>query len=141
MCAKSVKLCPPHILTTVRLILNAARRLDDNHDDGKALSSRQNRTTIQRLLQMRDLKYNATALHWLALDPRPTLLKVAGLMLQHGGKSLTQAVDRRGQTPLDWARKHALAEPDHPQTEDTAAERQRHVERWEVMMLAWEEEM
>ena len=134
LCAKSLKLSPQHVLEAAKLILDAARSQDEI-DNPIAPPS----TNAQRLLQMRDFKFNATALHWLALDPRQQVIKTVGLFLQQAGNALAQSIDRRGQTPLDWARNYSVM-PENPAEEDDSVERQRHIGRWEVLMLAWEEE-
>ena len=134
LCAKSLKLSPQHIHETAKMILAVA---SSNDLIGSSEDSTNNK--IKRLLQMRDFKFNATALHWLALDPRRQLMKTAGLFLQHAGTTLVESIDRRGLTALDWARRFSVM-PENPAEENDTIERQRHVGRWEVLMLAWEEE-
>ena len=136
LCAKSLKLSPQHVLETAKMILDAVETPHDEFATQSSTSTR--RVLIQRLLQMRDFKFNATVLHFLALDPRPQMIRIAGLFLQHAGHSLAQSIDRRGLTVLDWARNYAVM-PENPAEEDDSVERQRHIGRWEVLMLAWEE--
>ncbi|CAB9513398.1 expressed unknown protein [Seminavis robusta] len=140
LCAKSLKNEPQHILVSAKRILKVAKEADA---DSSSIHAHNMTTTVQTLLQMRDFKFQATVLHWLALDPRPAILQIAGLFLQHAGNALSQAVDKRGHTALEWARRYALnKDNDGSNNEDAIPEeRQRHVERWQSIVLAWEEEV
>jgi hypothetical protein len=54
------------ILETVKKLDAAAASLSSYIGRHDAIKSH-----VEKLLLMRDVKYKATALHWLALDPRP----------------------------------------------------------------------
>ena len=81
---------------------------------------------------MRDFKFQATVFHWLALDPKPMILRLVGQLLQYMGQPLSQFVDKQGHTPLYWAQQYAMKDvPLHNE------ERQKHIARWEAIHLTW----
>jgi Ankyrin repeats (3 copies) len=129
LCAKSFQQSSAHhTVSCAQRILKVAKTLDDDGDTSNK--------TIRRLLQMRDFKFLATVFHWLALDPKPMILRLAGRLLRHVGKPLSDFVDRQGHTPMDWAKKYAMKD-----VSLHSEERQKHIARWEAIHLASVEHM
>lgn len=137
VCSKSKRLSTDILMDVVKVLLDIAWNI-------------QNSDNFLQLLLMRDAQQTGTVLHWLAMDPRDEIIKVASFLIRYfnkgshhhsigggGGAMLTNAVDRRGETALDWARKYAI--PVNPSDPDVSILRQRHVQRWQVLLMMFEE--